>query len=213
MFLYLTCGVTDASNLRFVSMVVFGVVIAVQASLCSAEIYKCTGAGGRVVIGDQPCAQSSADTFVAVDREKTASASTPTAHAPDMTDKERTSLVLVALEERILLMHGPECRELRGQLKRLSYLADGLLAIHRPISDDDKVTWEHYQTKCLSKAKDVVALSVAQQEGAKREMSRKVLCGRKALEYEKRKKAGANSSELQAQALAVLASEVARGCR
>lgn len=213
MFLYFTCGVTHASNLRFVSMAVFGVVIVVQASLCSAEIYKCTGAGGRVIIGDQPCVQSSADAFVAVDRIKTAPATTPAARAPDMTDKERASLVLVALEERILLMHGPECRELRGQLKRRAYLADGLLGVHRPISADDKVMWEHYQTKCLPQAKDVVALSVAQQEGAKREISRKVLCDHKALEYDRRKKAGPNFSELEAQALAVLASEVARGCR
>lgn len=208
----LTCVSAYVSNIKFVGISVFGVLIFFQASHCLAEIYKCMGPGGRVTIGDQPCAPSGADAAAAFEKSKAVFASTPAMRTPDKTDKEPSSTAL-ALEEKILQMHSPECREFRIQLKRLSYLADASLVVHRPISVGDRSIWEHYQLKCLPQAGDIVALSLAQQDGAKRESSRKALCDRKAVEYERRKKMGSHLSEIEAQALAVLASEVARGCR
>ncbi len=190
--------------------VFFALLIFSQTPLCMAGIYKCTGPGGRVSMGDLPCTPSNSEFALLVERRRAESAITPATPVPEKVDKEQTSM---ALEKKILQLHSPECRAYRVQLRRQSYFADASLTLQRPIVANDVTIWERYQSQCLAQAGDVVALSVAQQEGAERELSRRTLCERKAAEYEKWKKTASNLSEIETRAFSALASEVARGCR
>ncbi|MDO8774588.1 MAG: hypothetical protein Q7K57_38930 [Burkholderiaceae bacterium] len=121
--------------------------------------------------------------------------------------------MLLTLEERIQAAHNPECRELRDQLKRRGYINDSLLTVHQPLQADSKSMWDRYRPICLPQANDLIVLDRAHKDGAKREMARKSECEVKTREYEQRKHGATNASQLESYALALLASEVARGCR
>lgn len=213
MFSCLKYVVIFISNFRFVSFALFELVIVFNSSFSYAQIYKCIDATGRTAIGDQPCMTRSAEQIESIGKSKTPLATAVATLASGKLEKERTSSMLAALEERIQLAHNPECRELRNQLKRRGYINDGLLTIHQPLLADSKWLWERYQPRCLLQANDVIVLDGAQKEGAKREMARKSECEAKTREYGKRKQRATNLSELEAYAFAVLESEVARGCR
>lgn len=205
--------VAFASSFRFVGFALFELMLIFNPSFSYAEIYKCAGAAGPVAFGDQPCANRPARQGESADKSKAPSTTSVAAMTPGKLEKERTPSMLLTLEERIQAAHNPECRELRDQLKRRGYINDSLLTVHQPLQADSKSMWDRYRPICLPQANDLIVLDRAHKDGAKREMARKSECEVKTREYEQRKHGATNASQLESYALALLASEVARGCR
>ena len=187
------------------------VMLSAMSLSCYAQVYKCTDANGRVTMGDQPCVVKS----VAVNTKgKTKELLPAPGKETTQAEKEQTTLSRDALEQKIQLKHNAECREMRIQLKKHGYFASSLLLLETTQSDVDKVMSERYRISCLAQAKDIVVLDEAQKEGASLERARKATCDIKTRDYEKRKQVvNTSSSELEANALAVLQAEVMRGCR
>jgi hypothetical protein len=198
-------------------IIAFALAVSVlgAASLpCHAEVYKCIGANGRMVIGDQPCTVK--DTVVAGAKERFKEPLPRATVNRVLGQSERDSAAFSQdyLEQKIQLKHDPECRGIRIQLKKNGHFASKPLLVEATLSDADKLIWEHYRISCLSQAKDVVVLDEAQKDGASLERVRKAACDIKTRDYEKRRQTvNASSSDLEANALAVLQAEVLRGCR
>jgi Domain of unknown function (DUF4124) len=182
--------------------------------LCHAEVYKCVGANGRIVIGDLPCVAKDAVTTNAKERVKEPSPLPAVSRVTSQPERERDILSQENLERKIQLKHDTECRDIRVHLKKHGHFASSLLLLESAQSDGDKLMWERYRIRCLPQAKDVVVLDEAQKEGAALEKARKATCDIKTRDYEKRKQTASSSlSELEVNALAVLQAEVMRGCR
>jgi Domain of unknown function (DUF4124) len=171
------------------------------ANTATAEVYKCKGASGKVTMSDIPCDSTQVQAQVQT-KEKPQTEQ----HKKDVPAQGD------ALEERILAAHTRECRSLRQQLSKEGLLKDGVV-LASPQNAGKETTWTKYEASCLNRANDVANLYLAQKETARLEAVRKATCDAKANDYQKRQVNKANMTEKQTDELAILAAELARGCR
>jgi hypothetical protein len=194
-------------------VIIAPLLVGILVNIAHAEVHKCRGAGGKMTISDLPCEQglppssssstkTQANTNTLITKEKTLAEGY----------KNDTSSRVEALEDRIMAAHTSECRALRQHLYKQGGFKEGILT--KQSKDDGKESvWSLYEATCAARANDITALYLAQKENAMLEAVRKRNCEAKALNLQKRQENKSSLTEKQAEELAVLATEVARGCR
>lgn len=188
------------------------IALVLMINAAQAEVYKCRGAGGKMTISDIPCESTQVHAQGQAQAQGQGQGQGQAKEKPPEPNKKDAPAQGDALEERILAAHTKECRVLRLQLSKEGFIKDGVV-LASPQNAGKETAWGKYEVSCANRANDVTTLFLAQKETARLEAARRVICDAKARDYQKRQENKANMTEKQIEEQAILAAELARGCR